>query len=70
MNVVVCDGGLCNRLNALVFALILKRKYQRVEAVAQAAIADHYVHGDTAAATPALTLTQENPITVLASTSR
>ncbi len=27
MNHVLCDGGLCNRLNALVFALILKRKY-------------------------------------------
>lgn len=24
---VLCDGGLCNRLNALIFALILKRKF-------------------------------------------
>lgn len=27
MNHVLCDGGLCNRLNALIFALILKRKF-------------------------------------------
>lgn len=27
MNVVLCDGGLANRLNALVFALILKQRY-------------------------------------------
>ncbi len=27
MNVVLCDGGLANRLNALVFALILKRRF-------------------------------------------
>lgn len=27
MNHVLCDGGLCNRLNALMFALILKRKF-------------------------------------------
>ncbi len=27
MNVVLCDGGLSNRLNALVFALILKRRF-------------------------------------------
>ena len=24
---VLCDGGLCNRLNALMFALILKRRF-------------------------------------------
>lgn len=27
MNIVLCDGGLANRLNALVFALILKRRF-------------------------------------------
>lgn len=27
MNHVLCDGGLCNRLNALIFALILKRRF-------------------------------------------
>ena len=27
MNHVLCDGGLCNRLNALIFALILQRKF-------------------------------------------
>jgi hypothetical protein len=27
MNVVLCDGGLANRLNALVFALILRKKF-------------------------------------------
>ena len=27
MNVVMCDGGLANRLNALVFALILRKKF-------------------------------------------
>lgn len=27
MNHVLCDGGLCNRLNALIFALILQRRY-------------------------------------------
>ncbi len=27
MNVVLCDGGLANRLNALLFALILKRRF-------------------------------------------
>lgn len=27
MNVVLCDGGLANRLNALIFALILRRKF-------------------------------------------
>ena len=28
-NIVFCDGGLSNRLNALIFALILKEKYQQ-----------------------------------------
>jgi len=27
MKVVLCDGGLCNRLNALIFALILRKRY-------------------------------------------
>ena len=27
MNRVLCDGGLCNRLNALIFALILRRRF-------------------------------------------
>ena len=27
MNTVLCDGGLANRLNALLFALILRRKF-------------------------------------------
>lgn len=27
MNVVLCDGGLCNRLNALLFALVLRRRH-------------------------------------------
>ena len=27
MNHVLCDGGLCNRLNALVFGLILERRF-------------------------------------------
>ena len=27
MNIVMCDGGLANRLNALLFALILRRKF-------------------------------------------
>lgn len=26
-HVVLCDGGLCNRLNALIFAMILRRRY-------------------------------------------
>jgi hypothetical protein len=27
MNHVLCDGGLCNRLNALIFALVLRRRF-------------------------------------------
>ena len=27
MNHVLCDGGLCNRLNALLFALVLRRRF-------------------------------------------
>lgn len=27
MKIVLCDGGLCNRLNALIFALILRKKF-------------------------------------------
>ena len=27
MNHVLCDGGLCNRLNALLFGLLLKQRY-------------------------------------------